>query len=87
MIRVALCGLLLLAGCDAFDPPAPVLERTASVITVEIDPGLKTLGYARWSGALCTITLRKYPVCLQHEVRHCLEGDWHVGRDTTDDCF
>jgi len=26
---------------------------------------------------LCVINLRKYPRCLLHEVRHCIEGDWH----------
>ena len=28
----------------------------------------------------------KYPRCLQHEVRHCIEGNWHKGRVSTEDC-
>jgi hypothetical protein len=80
-------ALVMLAGCGSFDPPAPVLERTTSVITVKVDPNLKTKGIATWAGSLCTITLREYPVCLQHEVRHCFEGNWHEGRETTEDCF
>jgi hypothetical protein len=25
----------------------------------------------------CAIVLRKYPQCLLHEIRHCIEGEWH----------
>lgn len=86
MIR-ALLLCVLLTGCDSLDAPMPVLERTASIINVKIDPALPTLGHAQWSGQLCTITLRKYPVCLQHEVRHCLEGKWHGDGHNDEDCF
>ena len=34
----------------------------------------------------CVITLAKYPLCLLHEIRHCLEGNWHEGRDSFEDC-
>jgi hypothetical protein len=26
---------------------------------------------------MCVINLREYPRCLLHEIRHCIEGDWH----------
>ena len=85
-----LCISLLvaaLAACTTFDAPRPVLERTASIINFKIDPTLTTLGHAQWVGQLCTITLREYPVCLQHEVRHCLEGKWHGATPNNDDCW
>lgn len=84
----ALCAvaLLILTACNSFNAPAPVLQRHASIINVRIDPALPTLGMATWQGDLCTITLRQYPVCLAHEVRHCLEGDWHAGKNSTEDC-
>ena len=86
MIRVLLLCVLLTA-CASFDAPRPVLERTASIINVKIDPALATLGHAQCVGQLCTITLREYPVCLQHEVRHCLEGKWHGATPNNDDCW
>lgn len=30
---------------------------------------------------------KKYPYCLQHEIRHVLEGNFHAGRSSLDDCF
>lgn len=35
----------------------------------------------------CVIILRQYPVCLLHEIRHCLEGNWHEGRTSDEDCY
>lgn len=97
MIRVArwcgygaaVCALLLcllLTACTSLGAPRPVLERTASIINVKIDPTLTTLGHAQWAGQLCTVTLREYPTCLAHEVRHCLEGLWHADRESDLDC-
>ena len=34
----------------------------------------------------CIIELVKYPQCLAHEMRHCFEGNWHEGRETTANC-
>ena len=86
MIR-ALLLCVLLTGCTSLGAPKPTLERTASIINVKIDPTLATLGHAQWVGQLCTITLREYPVCLQHEARHCLEGLWHGDDHNDEDCF
>lgn len=33
----------------------------------------------------CTVYLRKYPLYLAHEVRHCFEGPWHGIEDNADD--
>lgn len=35
----------------------------------------------------CEITLERYPVCLLHELRHCIEGHWHPRDEpNTEDC-
>lgn len=34
----------------------------------------------------CVIELTQYPKCLLHEIRHCFEGNWHEGRETTQNC-
>ena len=49
-------------------------------------------GLAEWNveQTECTVTLIKdeYPRCLQHEVRHCIEGHWHPEeQDNSEDCF
>ena len=46
-------------------------------------------GLAQWDGQQCWVTLIKdqYPMCLQHEVRHCIEGKWHTEKWNNDDCF
>lgn len=85
---LALLGAILLAGCDDFDPAPAAPQRSTSLITVTIDPNLKTDGWAHWKGNTCLITLRRYPVCLGHEVRHCLEGHFHPeGTRSGEDCY
>ena len=83
MIRLLLC--LLLTGCAA--PQTYTLERKTVKITVVEVKQLPTLGRAAWTGDTCFIALREYPVCLQHEVRHCLEGKWHGDTHNNDDCW
>jgi hypothetical protein len=83
MIRALVVACLLLAGCDA-EPPT--LKYPGFVLTIEIDPDLPTRGLAVMSPGICQITLREYPACLLHEVRHCTEGDWHAGRESDWDC-
>ena len=43
-------------------------------------------GMSIYDGDTCVIILREYPKCLLHEIRHCVEGNWHSGRDTLEDC-
>jgi hypothetical protein len=87
MIRPSLMlTAALLAGCDQFDPDPPKRVTDVSTITIDVDPQLETPGWAEWRGNVCRITLRRYPECLAHEVRHCFEHDWHPGRRTGEDC-
>jgi len=74
---------LLLVGC-AQEPKA--IQQNSFVFGMTIDPELETLGRAEWSTGFCKIYLMEYPACLLHEVRHCIEGDWHKGRETDWDC-
>lgn len=87
MRRVITCvTLAAITGCDDFDGPPPQRLRDTSVITISVDPGARHPGWADWKGGACHITLREYPLCLAHEVRHCFEGDWHPGYRTGEDC-
>ena len=106
MVTVYMSAVLALAGCAAFEPEPYKLERTVSTISVKVDPMLGgtagmgqlagnhnsgTLGEAKVVGDHCYITLREYPACLAHEVRHCYEGAWHPAASDTfpgnsDDC-
>ena len=92
---------LLLTGCAAFDPEPYNIIHPISQITITVDPMLGMMpdqyeshvaGVARVNGDTCHITLREYPVCLAHEVRHCFEGAWHPEQSDTfpgndDDCW
>jgi len=35
---------------------------------------------------VCVVNLRQYPVCLLHEIRHCIEGNWHDEKPNSEDC-
>ena len=83
MIRLLLC--LALTGCTV--PQTYTIERKTVKVTVVEVKQLPTLGRAAWSKDTCFIALREYPKCLQHEVRHCLEGKWHGDVKNDDDCF
>jgi hypothetical protein len=86
MIRPALLCLML-TGCASFDAPKPVMERNTVKVTVVEVKGLPTLGRASWgNNGMCFIALREYPKCLQHEMRHCLEGKWHDEKPNSEGC-
>ena len=78
-------------GCS--DPPNPEnkfsfkLQKYTSTIVIEEDTELETLGRQQTVGGICFIKLKKYPTCLQHEVRHCIEGNFHEGRKSDEDCY
>ncbi len=63
--------LPLLFGCGT---RVELPETRVMVITVQEYPHLRQLGYTSWNHTENTrvITLRKYPKCLQHEMRHCI---------------
>ena len=85
MRRLLLC--LMLTGCTAFDPaepPKPI--RPKAFIQLELVSAVTMPGHEKAAGvALCTTTgichiqIRRdhYPQCVEHEVRHALEGAWH----------
>ena len=78
-------------GCS--DPPNPEnkysfkFQKYKSTIVIEEDAELETLGRQQTVGGICFIKLKKYPTCLQHEVRHCIEGNFHEGRKSDEDCY
>jgi len=86
-LRAALLGALALSlvGCEA--EPSGVITQDKLRVQLRVVPGLETRGLAVWQEGECQILLREYPQCLLHEVRHCIEGDWHKGRETDEDCF
>ena len=47
-----------------------------------------TIAYSIYEPGHCVIVMKKdkYPQCLQHELRHCLEGDWHGKFKSMADC-
>lgn len=84
ILYTLLCGLLL-SGCATTDNPK--IDRKTFSVVVEEDPNMTTLGRQWYVSDVCFIKLKKYPICLQHEIRHCIEGNWHKGRETDEDCY
>ena len=91
-MRILLVILMMvgLHGCSTFDPPPVSFVRKQA--TVEIienanfkDPNVQ--GMTICINDKCTILLRDYPKCLNHEMRHVFEGDWHKGYNTTNWCY
>ena len=81
---------LLLAGCDYFDAPAkPKRDEVFVAIKLVDDLPMRQYGEAQCTGVgVCTIKLKRdtYPMCITHEIRHAFEGNFHAGRESTDDC-
>lgn len=86
-VGFALLGCLLLSGCSVFStPPTAEPQRKAFTFDLRIEPGLDIAGLALSDGQTCTVFLREYPTCLKHEIRHCIEGDWHGSEPNGEDC-
>jgi hypothetical protein len=87
-IKLLLALTLLLSSCTTYD--SPKILRSAFTLSITESDNLppNTLGTAVYHPSLnaCIITLRKYPQCLLHEIRHCIEGDWHGDLPNTEDC-
>jgi hypothetical protein len=83
-------AILLLSGCASFDvPPAPQIGRSVfSLYVQEGDLPKGVNGTATFYETLnvCVVVLREYPMCLLHEIRHCIEGAWHDARPNSEDC-
>lgn len=76
---------LLLVSCVQTD--GVEFDKFNSRVVIEEDSTLETLGRQQTVGGVCFIKLKKYPMCLQHEIRHCIEGNWHEGYKSDADCF
>ncbi len=84
---ILIIALLIVSGCNESKPPKPKFEKFISNVVIEEDKNLETLGRQQTVGGVCFIKLKQYPLCLQHEVRHCIEGNWHEGYKSDADCF
>lgn len=86
-MKAALVALVVLSGC-AYEAPVPV--RTDMRVILKAPQGYadNKRGTATYLPAIntCIVTLRQYPECLLHEIRHCFEGQWHPGRTSDEDC-
>jgi hypothetical protein len=63
------------------------VKHSSTRIHISQDPSIKTAGIAYITDTECAIVLKQYPVCLLHEVRHCLEGQWHGDKPSSEDCY
>jgi len=87
LLMLLLC--LVLAACATAQYTVKDRDFWFHLELVERLPALYQHGLAQWDGQQCWVTLIKseYPRCLQHEVRHCIEGQWHTEEWNNDDCF
>lgn len=85
----------LITGCASVNAPAVFTDPFSVKISVREGLMLNSsqMAYSRLlidadgKIAQCDVVLRKYPVCLLHELRHCIEGDWHPRDEpNTEDC-
>ena len=79
--------LLLIQGCAVFDEAEYNIERKTFVLQIEFDETLQYDGLAEWRNGYCKITLKNYPKCLAHEVRHCIESHWHDSKPNGEYCY
>ena len=77
---------VLLSGCasnfSASKPPVivyPQFHFTIYERPEQLAPNVNgTATLVDFVGSrMCVVNLRKYPRCLLHEIRHCIEGHWH----------
>ncbi|WP_409425453.1 MULTISPECIES: hypothetical protein [unclassified Pseudoalteromonas] len=80
--------VFFLGGFEAkqADEVKPFKTATGNFV-IEQDVNLPTMGRHQTVGGVCFIKLQRYPVCMQHEMRHCIEGDWHKGVKSDQDCY
>lgn len=97
MIKISTAAIAamiaLSAGCTTTTMKHDIIQSEnvrVSVITSAKLPtlpnGMPQLARTTVGDGFCIIELAKYPQCLLHEIRHCFEGNWHEGRETTKDC-
>lgn len=84
---------VLLTGCEQNTGDPDKVRTDTFKVTVKLTDevvykGERVSGLAIWKDDWCIIQLPKdeYPRCLAHEMRHCLEGDFHEGYRSYEDC-
>ena len=88
---IILCFALLTTSCAQVED-YQIIDKHFNLRLALVDQptlgGKNVAGVAYYGGKTCVIILdkQKYPRCLLHEIRHCIEHDWHKGYDTTEDC-
>lgn len=90
-MKALILAALLMAGCD--QTPSQI-ERTDAIVhirlvdSIDYKQGYDAMGLTRCANGVCVVEIRRdlYPACVTHEIRHVFEGDWHPGRETTEDC-
>ncbi len=88
---LALAALFLVA-CSAEPRRVATLNEAVFIVRLVDDiqaAGSTPYGYTMCQGqGTCIIELRRdaYPYCLLHEIRHVFEGNFHPGRNSTEDC-
>ena len=90
-MKVLLVLCLLLSACTTTHLPVnqePMRIRVQLVPSILHD-GKQVSGLAIQGDGWCDVKLleEEYPRCLQHEIRHCLEGNFHEGYRSYEDCF
>ena len=86
-LLTVLVSVLYLVGCVA----QPIIINDEVFFSSKIVDDLPAHTFGRttcYSDTFCHIDIRRetYPKCIQHEVRHGHEGNWHKGYETTWDC-
>lgn len=89
-------GLVILTGCVTTPTEPYNIQQTQFNLTIIPNteefltpkkPGMTVLGEAVIGQGYCVIRLKNYPQCLLHEIRHCIEGNFHKHDKTNeDDC-
>lgn len=80
----------ILASCSITQPIIVQQRKVQVTLTYPVKlpdkAGKPQLARTTVGSGFCIIELVKYPQCLAHEMRHCFEGNWHEGRETTANC-
>jgi len=82
---------LALIGCSSTPEPTVIdKEFNFRLLLVEqpTNKGKQVAAWSVWDAVTCIVILKKseYPRCLLHEIRHCIEHQWHKNKTTTEDC-
>lgn len=93
LCELTLVAALLISGCVTDDAPPAVLRDDVLLYVHLVDhidyrSDTKAYGLTRCANNVCTLEILRdsYPYCLQHELRHAFEGNWHANRETLEDC-